>query len=195
MITSYKVTLRNRIGSSMLMNSPKAMIEASDDPGGVTTKKKYDDEEEAKIRLYETDKGELYIPSVAFRASLLNGCKGRRIGKKAATTVVSGAVFCVGDKCILTDPDTGKTLMAGKSSKDGDYKLHKTRAVVGRAAVPRVRPEIENWQAEVEFEIDTDFVSDTMINDLLDIAGRVAGILDWRPEKKGPHGRYQVVEK
>ena len=31
------------------------------------------------------------------------------------------------------------------------------------------------------------------MKELLEIAGKVAGLGDWRPQKKGPYGKFQVT--
>jgi len=31
------------------------------------------------------------------------------------------------------------------------------------------------------------------MKELLDIAGKVAGLGDWRPQKKGPYGKFMVT--
>ena len=181
-------------GSSLLMNNPASM-ENGDDVGIKASKKKYEPEEEARIRVYKDEKDHMYIPAVAFRASLMNAAKGRKVGKKFATALVKGAVFNAETRCYLTNPETGKPLKANGKSKNSDYGLHSTRVRVGNAGVMRVRPEIERWATKVAFEVDDDFIREEQVIELLNIAGRMAGVLDWRPEKSGAHGRFEVLNK
>lgn len=169
--------------SSLLMNNPAGM------GGGQPTmgaKKIPTPEEEAAAKVYRSADGTLYLPSIQFRSSLLNGCTGKRIGKVGAARQVSAGVFNVETETPLKTP--------GKSGKPiKDYRIHQTRAVVQKQGVIRARAEVPEWAADVVFEIDTDFITVDQVRELLNVAGRIAGVGDWRPAKKGPHGRYRVV--
>ena len=70
------------------------------------------------------------------------------------------------------------------------------RAVVQGQGVLRARARVPEWQTEVEFEYDPDFVTPEIIAEAFSIAGRVVGIGDYRPRcprgKGGPFGRFSV---
>lgn len=168
--------------SSLLMHSPAAMMEPQSERP--TTKRIPAPEEEAEKGCYRDEEGFLYLPSAAFRASLMHGAGGRRIGKIAARTVLSGAVFNIGPKTSLVDPDSGERIQ--------DYKINLARVVIGRASIVRARPEIERWGCLLELEVDLDFTNSRQVEELLNIAGRISGVGDYRPERKGPHGRYRA---
>ena len=121
--------------SSLLMHSPQAMMEGG--PSGPSTKKIPTPEEEAEKGAYRNEEGFLYLPSAAFRASLMHGAGGRRIGRTAARTVLSGSVFNTGPKTLLLDPETSKRIE--------NYEVNLARVVIGRASIVRARPEIESW--------------------------------------------------
>lgn len=168
--------------SSLLMNNPQGMDGGAPKMGA---KKIPTPEEEAAAKVYRLEDGSLYLPSISFRSSLLRGCVGKRIGKVGAASQVAAGVFNAEPETPLIDPETGEPIT--------EYRIHKTRCVVQKQGVIRARPEIPRWAADVVFEIDTDFVTVEQVRELLGIAGRIAGVGDWRPEKKGPHGRYRVV--
>ena len=168
--------------SSLLMHSPQAMMEGS--PSGPSTKKIPTPEEEAEKGAYRSEEGFLYLPSAAFRASLMHGAGGRRIGRTAARTVLSGSVFNTGPKTLLLDPETSKRIE--------NYEVNLARVVIGRASIVRARLEIESWGCVLELEIDLDFTNSWQVEELLNIAGRISGVGDYRPERKGPHGRYRA---
>lgn len=171
--------------SPLLMHSPQAMRPAGA-PTGTTVKTVPTPEEEAEAGAYRDEGGGLYLPSSAFRASLLAGAKGRRIGKDAATTAVMGSVFAVEPRVELVHPETGERLT--------DYRVHVARVVVQRSAVMRARPEISEWAGIVRFELDLELgMQPFFVEELLNIAGRRAGVGDWRPEKRGSHGRYKAT--
>ena len=168
--------------SSLLMHSPKAMMEAQ--PTGPATRRIPTPEEEAEKGAYRDEEGFLYLPSEAFRASIMHGAGGRRIGKTAARTVLSGAVFTTAPRTHLVDPGSGEQLR--------EYRVHVARVVVQRNSILRARPEVERWGCVLELEVDLDFTSPWQVEELLNIAGRISGVGDFRPEKRGPHGRYRA---
>lgn len=168
--------------SSLLMHSPEAMLEAR--PAGPKARRIPTPEEEAEKGAYRDEEGFLYLPSEAFRASIIHGAGGRRIGKTAARTVVAGSVFTVPQRTLLLDPASGERLR--------DYRVHVARVVVQRSSILRARPEIERWGCVLELEVDLDFTNAWQVEELLNIAGRISGVGDFRPEKRGPHGRYRA---
>jgi hypothetical protein len=145
-------------------------------------------EVEALGSLYRISTGELGHPAMAFRAAVLGGAKGRRIGKTAATTVVKGAVFAADEWATLCDPATGDPL------REGEHQVDARRVVVQGNGIVRGRARWEKWAATVRFEIDPDFLAVSQVGELLAIGGRIIGVGDFRPEKNGPYGRFKVVE-
>lgn len=104
-------------------------------PAGPMTKRIPTPEEEAEKGEYRDEEGFLYLPSEAFRASLMHGAGGRRIGKTAARTVLSGSMFTTSPRTYLVDPESGERLR--------EYRVHVARVVVQRSSILRARPEIE----------------------------------------------------
>jgi hypothetical protein len=175
-IVSFKITGI----SPLLMNNPASMQPRQK---GFKTKTIPTPEEEAKSKLYINDKGHLYVKTMAFRSSLLGACAGRRLGKVGAKGVIAGSVFTTDTETELLDPKTGKPIT--------DYVINIARAVVQKSGVLRARPEIKAWSCNLDLEIDNDFLPEpSLIEELLNIAGKIRGILDWRPEKMGTYGRF-----
>ena len=178
--------------ASLLMNNPAAMAEqdASKDEIVVGRKKIPSPEDEAKAKVYRIDPSDptsqIYIPTTSFRSALIGACTGRKIQKYAASTIIKGAVFTVDQVALLFDPLTREKITT--------YKIDRRRVVINRtAAVMRSRPLIPAWACEIEFEIDKDFIPDLRhVVDLLNIAGRIKGVGDFRPECGGEFGRFRV---
>lgn len=179
--------------SPLLMNNPTVMLVPPPVPppkkGGAppsAKKKEYVPEEEAEARTYRMPDGQLFVPSMWFRAALLKGCVGRKFEKSkvGAATLVQASVFTPEVKCPLVDPATGKPLKT--------YEINSVRVVVGKAGVIRCRPEMDPWGCELPLEIDDDFVTREQVLGLLNIAGKVAGVGDWRPNRKGSYGRFRA---
>jgi len=166
--------------SPLLMNNPASMSNGSK---GVGTKKIPTPEEEAALKVYRHDVGGLFIPSDGFRRGIIKrACSGRRIGKRYASAVVPGALFLLHDRCDLVDPDTGEVI--------AEYEIDTRRAVIQGNGVLRSRPRVEKWATILNYEIDTDFLNSEVVLELQNMAGKIAGVGDYRPEKTGPFGRY-----
>ena len=65
--------------------------------------------------------------------------------------------------------------------------------VVQRSRILRTRALFEPWGATFVLECDDELVDSEQLDAWLDIAGRRIGLGDWRPEKSGNHGRFEVV--
>jgi hypothetical protein len=141
-------------------------------------------EVEAEAGTYRLPDGSLYMPSIAFRTSLLRGCKGMKIGKYSAVSRVCATAFTVEDRTPLIHPQTKEPIK--------EWEVHTCRAVIQRNGVLRSRPLIREWQAIVVLECDDRFATPESLLIFFNLAGRLAGIGDFRPEKKGPFGRYEV---
>jgi hypothetical protein len=77
----------------------------------------------------------------------------------------------------------------------------KTYAVDGRPVVipatkgrvVRYRPRIDKWATTFELSYDDSLLSAKQVRQIVDDTGKNVGVLDFRPEKKGPFGRFIVV--
>ena len=56
----------------------------------------------------------------------------------------------------------------------------------------RFRPEFRNWKAELLVKFDADRVTVEQIANLLNHGGQTVGVGEWRPEKNGTFGTFQV---
>lgn len=169
--------------SPLLQHNPASMHTMSE----VMAKKKIPTpEEEATAGVYRLPTGQLYMPNDAFRSALVRAGSGRKLGKTFVTTIVKGAVFSATDAVPLTHPD-------GTPITTWDIDVR--RALIGKAGVLRARPRIEKWAAVVPFEIDTEMISPALVEELLNLAGRLIGVGDYRPEKSGPFGRFRVISQ
>jgi hypothetical protein len=176
-IAVYEITGK----TALLMNNPESML-LPKDPG--VKKVKYDAKIDAEKSAYRSNgKGsQLRFPSVAFRNALLTGCKGKKLGKFGAATNAMAGVFAVEDWCLLVAPKTNKPITT--------YDVLTVRAVVQRSAIPRSRACIPKWSCKLALEIDDDFITPEQAEGFLNLGGKMAGVGDWRPERKGKHGRF-----
>jgi len=175
------------VGSSgILMNNPEKCIGVSTGP---SAKKTYVPEDEAEKVAYRTDKGQLYLRSDMFRASIIGkggGAKGRKIGKLTAASLASSAIRIIPEKmnCILHDQK--------KKTPITTYEIYSKPVVRNKARVMSWRPNIKNWYCDVTFIIDAELMPVEMVLELLNISGRVSGIADFRFSTSGWFGGYRA---
>lgn len=66
-------------------------------------------------------------------------------------------------------------------------------ARVGSSTVMRTRPKFTNWAFEVPFELDTELLDIPDLERILNVAGKIVGLGDWRPAKGGRRGRFDAT--
>lgn len=139
-------------------------------------------EEQAEVVVYrDPDNKHLYVPGVALQRTLVNGASYSK-GKGRATLVKPAAA------CLMVYPerlDLGVT----------EYAIDARPVVVPatRGRVVRYRPRLDSWQVTADLEYDENLLKATEVRTIVDNAGLRVGLLDFRPEKKGPFGRFKVI--
>jgi hypothetical protein len=58
----------------------------------------------------------------------------------------------------------------------------------------RFRPEYSNWKVPLRVQFNSNMLSDDQVANLINIAGFSVGVCEWRPEKRGDHGRFTLGE-
>ena len=74
----------------------------------------------------------------------------------------------------------------------GDLHMHVTQVRVKQSADIRFRPCLMNWGALICIYYDGNLLSQEQIIGLLLRAGKQTGVGDWRPEKEGMYGKFQI---
>ena len=130
--------------------------------------------------VYRNDAGELCVPGEYLRQAVISAAKFRqdpRSPRKSAMDLVKAAVINL-------------TPLASLGINAWDYE-HKCRVQVQRNGVTRVRPAIKSgWTARFIFMVNLpEYVSPELLHGLLNDAGRLIGIADFRPT----YGRFMVT--
>jgi len=174
----YEVTIQGI--SPLLMNRPSMLIgdiskdkkPASDDYKGI-----------AESKLYTTDEGKLYQPSTHLHGALIEAGKHKKIvgkGKSTYSKVCGYAVQIEPYEIVHKNQNWEVfTVLAVNPSTKGRN--------------PLARPQLKKWELVFEVVFDETEVPESIMKELFDIAGRIVGIGDWRPAKKGPYGKFQVT--
>lgn len=139
--------------------------------------KKTDDTESY---LYRTDAGEIAIPSEYFRQAIIHAAKFKqdpRSPRKSAMDLFKAGVATLAELCPL-------------GAKEPDY-YDRRRVVIQRNGVTRIRPAMSvGWKCKASFQILLpEYISPALVNEVLQMAGKVVGIADFRPS----FGRFLVT--
>jgi hypothetical protein len=138
-------------------------------------------EEQAEIAAYRTPDGELYLPGVAMQRALVQGAafsKGK--GRASLQKEVCAGVLVSPEYAVLT-PQTFAV----------DSRPVVVPATKGR--VMRHRPRFDQWEASFAVEYDETLLTEAQLRRVVDDTGSRVGLLDFRPERKGPFGRFMVT--
>ncbi len=163
--------------------SDKAKKEMLDKQMKKTVKKvAKDPEEQFKDSVYRLDDEGLGFPVDGFKKAMVRGAK--QLG------------------LVMTDMRTGFFVHGEYSAKEdrelvrieGELSMREdTVRISGATADIRYRGQVANWSATLKISYNAAVVSFDHIVNMLNAAGYGVGIGDWRPERDGMFGRFEVV--
>lgn len=173
----YKVEITGV--TPLLQNKPE---EYGFDEQWIEKKANEDWEKESLKKLYIDSDGTIYQPSNHIERAMIEAGKKVRVkgqGKATYSKLFGSMVSIVEFELPHKIPDytTFKSLVVIPSTK-------------GR--VMRYRPMFKEWKLNFTIEAEEEIAKDA-IKEVLEIAGKYVGIGDWRPEKKGKYGKFQVT--
>lgn len=125
--------------------------------------------------LYRTEDGGYGFPAVGFKAAAVRA--GTYADQKM--TYLRGAFHVPGELVAIS----------------GEPKMREDMVRVGMGTADiRYRGEFVDWSAVVPVDLNERALSVEQVVNLFRIAGFSVGIGEWRPEKNGQYGRFDVVE-
>ena len=132
-----------------------------------------DPEEDYRESLYIRPDGSYGFPAVAFKAAAV------RAGTYCDMKMVflRGAFHVEGDLVLIEgEPEPREDMV---------------RVGMGTADI-RYRPQFPKWATELDITFNNRALTAEQIVNLFEIAGFAVGVGEWRPEKDGQFGRFQV---
>jgi hypothetical protein len=152
-------------------------VEAKSKAAKGSKAKKQDDLESY---VYRDEHGELCIPAEYFRMAIIGAAKFRqdpRSPRKSAMDLFKAAIAGLEPLCSL-------------HVRDWNY-IDQRRVNVQRNGITRCRPAMNTgWTVKVPLQVLLpEYVSPTMLNEVIQAAGRLIGVGDFRPT----YGRFQVT--
>ncbi|MGK3995040.1 hypothetical protein [Sorangium sp. So ce1024] len=129
---------------------------------------------------YLNEKGEDCVPAGAFRNAIISS---GRFADGIPMTKITGSVFFIDDlvpikskRCVQRED---MVRVGGKGPGTGTADL-------------RYRAEYQDWSCELKVQYNANVISLEQLLNLISLAGFSVGICEWRPEKKGQHGRFEI---
>lgn len=140
-------------------------------------------EQQAELAAYRdpNTKG-LYVPAVALQRCLINGATYSK-GKGRGSLQKNAAA------CLLIGPT--ERLALGVDTYVIDARPIVVPATKGR--VMRYRPRLDAWGLTFTIDFDENLLTESQVRRIVDDSGSRVGLLDFRPERKGPFGRFIVT--
>ena len=162
--------------------SKKAEQEMRDKHAGVRVKNRAirDPEQEFREAAYVCEDGRFGFPSGGIKACLI-GAAHKDIGLEK--TLLRKSLFII--------PDDPINNLSALETDDPFMREDHVRIGSGSADL-RYRPEFRNWGMVLSFEFDAQALTQNTILNLIQRAGFGVGLGEWRPEKGGEYGRFEV---
>lgn len=144
--------------------------------------------EEAQRVAYQNPAGDFYFPGAAFSRMLREAGGGHKIkgSRKSAKYVVPSAVLVLDDAVFVLD---------GTGEKAKTFEVDSRPVVIPatKGRVMRHRPRFDAWGMRVTIRINDAILEPKFVRQLFEEGGRQIGIGDFRPEKGGPFGTFEIM--
>jgi hypothetical protein len=141
--------------------------------------------EQAAAHLYLSSDGQtVIVPQPNLFSCIMAAGKFHKAGKSKITTLKTSLI----PACVF--------FSASEFPLDHDGWQVDTRAVRIPATggrIQRHRPLFERWRLAFDVQLDTAEMSERLFRQIVDDAGNKIGLGDFRPETKGPFGRFKVI--
>jgi len=157
-------------------------IEEQMDTGPKQKKQNPDYKAQAANALYRMEDGTIYQPSQHIIAMLTEAGKKQKQGRSTLSSLYASGAIVI----------TPFSIPHENQSWQIDSRPVVVRATKGR--IVRHRPHLPEWALEFDIEFDEEDFKPETVNEALVYGGRRIGIGDYRPQNKGPFGRFIVVK-
>lgn len=176
------------VGTSPLIMhkfSEKAKRQMLDAQQGVKTpKERRDPDADYQAAFYRTESG-YGFPAVAFKACTIGAA--RFYGKDVKMTELRQSLFFKG----ILSPNDPQPLV----EIVGEPHMREDVVRLGISGTDlRYRPEFTEWSAVLDVTYVRSMLTRESVLSLIDAGGMGVGVGEWRPEKKGDYGTFQIDE-
>jgi hypothetical protein len=138
-----------------------------------------------ETKLYRDNEEKNCIPQPNLLRCLIEGGSFHKSGKKQITTQKSSLLYACWDI-------EGVTIsLQHKQPWKVDTRPVRIPATGGR--ILRHRPMFDDWSLAFDMSIDTSIIDLKLSRQIIDDAGKRVGLGDFRPQTKGPFGKFVVT--
>lgn len=170
--------------SPLLINRFKENDEQPD-PIGKSKKDYGSPRKQAEQTAYRDERTKkLWIPSSWITGAIKTVASDYKLksSRKSVKSVSGGAIFPLEEKIYFKE-----------GYKLKDIEIDSRPVVIQRARIMRHRARLEKWSLKFNLQIDETILPVKFVHEILADAGKRAGIGDFRPQKTGPFGRFQIT--
>ncbi len=140
----------------------------------------------AKEKLYIDDDGTIGIPQPNLYRSILDAGKFFKAGKSNVTTLKTSMI----PACLSID----ELFLPLRYADEWTVDTRPVRIPATGGRILRHRACFNDWALDFTCHLDTSILSVKLFRDIVDAAGMRIGLGDFRPDCKGPYGKYKVIE-
>ena len=124
------------------------------------------------------------IPQPNLLRCLVEGGRFTKVGKAQITTKTSSMMYA----CL--DIQGAEVRIKHTQPWKVDTRAVRIPSTGGRILAHR--PMFDDWRLEFVVDLDTSIMSESVLRKIVDDAGSRIGLGDFRPQCKGPYGRFRV---
>ena len=141
--------------------------------------------DQAQLKLYLSESGDPHIPGPNVFRMLIEAGKFFKSGKSKLTTQKNSLIPACVNILDIEIP------LQHKQPWTVDTRPVRIPSTGGRILAHR--PCFHDWTLTFTIELDVDLMSLKLLRDVVDAAGKRVGLGDFRPDCKGPFGRFVVT--
>ncbi|MDP3703590.1 MAG: hypothetical protein Q8R78_04320 [Candidatus Omnitrophota bacterium] len=142
--------------------------------------------EQAEASLYKDESGRLIMPGPNLFRCLIEAGKFFKAGKSKITTQKTSMIPACLSVVDIVIP------IQHKEPWTVDARPVRIPSTGGR--IIRYRPCFHDWSMSFELELDTSMINEKLLRSIVDAAGSRIGLGDFRPDTKGPFGKFVVTK-
>ncbi len=173
--------------SPLLLNNftDEAQMAASNGTRAATIGSKGTPREQAEKKLYRNQEGLLIIPQPNLFRCIIDAGKYFKAGKSKVTTQQSSLI----PACL--DIEGIEIPLESREEWNVDTRPVRIPSTGGRILAHR--PKFDHWKLSWSMTLDISVMSPELLREIVDAAGSRIGLGDFRPDRKGPFGKFKVV--
>lgn len=142
-----------------------------------------DPEADYRAAMYLMDDGEPGVPTLAFKAATVRAAS--YFGKDVAMTTLRQCLFFVGETTKAGD-------LLTRLDSYTDPVMREDVMRVGMGTDLRYRPQFEDWSATLTIRVVSSMLSRESLLSLVEAGGMGVGVGEWRPQRSGQFGTYEI---